>query len=341
MQRDVKWRHDQTRLLMARVTQRLAGARAQLARGKAYLSVPVLAFVFVIVFEACATQPFARLTTASFPFATDTLRTEQVSDGVTHHFIYSPAGPWAVHVLDVNLARCNTAVAVKGAAGAEGRALTSELLRDLARRRTVVGGVNGDFFLFTPPGVPTGALVSDGRVITPPSKSPVFAIDSAGVPHIATFTLRGGAPLAIGDPALAHASLAPFHPIEAVGGKPLLVRDSVMVANIDSAGGVAFSTTRHPRTAVGITNNRKRLLLVVVDGRQKPYSDGMTLRELAALMLALGARDALNLDGGGSTTMVYADSLHMLRVANHPSDPAGERPVGDALAIVHGCTSKR
>ena len=81
------------------------------------------------------------------------------------------------------------------------------------------------------------------------------------------------------------------------------------------------------------------MILVVVDGRQKPYSDGMTLRELANLMLALGARDALNLDGGGSSTMVYADpdSGGKLRVANRPSDKEGERAIGDALAIVRGC----
>lgn len=308
-----------------------------IARCNIHSAVPLLA----LLLGACAPRSFARLTASSFAFATDTVRTQRVSDGVAHHFVYSPAGPWAIHVLDVDLARCNTAVAVKGAPGAEGRAPTSDLLRDLARTRDVVGGVNADFFLFTPPGVPTGALVSGGRVITPPSASPVFAMDSAGVPHIATFTLRSGDKLAVGDPALARASFAPFHPREAVGGRPLMARDSIMVANIDSAGGVAFSTTRHPRTAIGIANNRTRLFLVVVDGRQKPYSDGMTLRELASLMLALGARDALNLDGGGSTTMVYADSARGMRVANHPSDPAGERPVGDALTIVRGCKLTR
>ena len=50
-------------------------------------------------------------------------------------------------------------------------------------------------------------------------------------------------------------------------------------------------------------------MLVVVDGRRRGYSDGMTLRELADLMRGLGARDAINLDGGGSTTLVYADPI--------------------------------
>jgi exopolysaccharide biosynthesis protein len=63
----------------------------------------------------------------------------------------------------------------------------------------------------------------------------------------------------------------------------------------------------------------------------------MTLRETAELMRALGAVDALNLDGGGSTTMVVANASGLPSVVNRPSDAAGERPVGNALAIVKGC----
>ncbi len=84
---------------------------------------------------------------------------------------------------------------------------------------------------------------------------------------------------------------------------------------------------RAPRTAAGITEDG-RLLLVTVNGRQPGLSTGMTLEELAGLMLELGARDAVNLDGGGSTTMVIRG-----RVFNFPSDGA-ERPVTGALVIV-------
>src|SRR4051812_26554475 len=76
-----------------------------------------------------------------FPFATDTVRTETVAPGVTHRFVYSKAGPWGIHVLDVDLAHCNSAGAVKGASVAAGRTLTSKLLADLSATRTVVGGV--------------------------------------------------------------------------------------------------------------------------------------------------------------------------------------------------------
>ena len=294
---------------------------------------------FAVVLAGCARPPFAPLAPAAFPFAVDSLRTQQVSDGVLHHFIYSRAGPWAIHVLDVRLDRCYSAVAVKGAPGAVGRAKTSDLMRGLARTRDVIGGVNADFFLFTPPGVPTGAHVSAGRVTTPPSDRPVFAIDSTGAPHIMVLSMRDSVMFAVDDPALARLSLRPFHPLEAVGGRPVLTRDSAITVAVETEGQASFATSRHPRTAVGIANDGHRLVLAVVDGRQKPYSDGMTLRELATFMLALGARDALNLDGGGSTALVYADpdSARALRLANHPSDPTGERAVGNALAIVRGC----
>ena len=298
--------------------------------------------VVAALLAACARAPEPPLAPSALPFTVDTLRTRALRDGVRHHFIYSRSGPWAIQVLDVRLDRCYSAISVKGAPGAIGRATVSELLRTLVTLRDVVGGVNADFFLFTPPGVPTGAHVSGGRVVTPPVNRPVFAIDSAGLPHIVTLSVRGGGTFTVDDTALAHASLLPFHPIEAVGGRPVIARDSVISGDVDTFSQAGGANMRHPRTAVGIATGGRRLLLVAVDGRQAPYSDGMTLRELATLMLALGAREALNLDGGGSTALVVAerDSARGLRVANHPSDAAGERPVGNALAIVQGCRAR-
>jgi exopolysaccharide biosynthesis protein len=62
---------------------------------------------------------------------------------------------------------------------------------------------------------------------------------------------------------------------------------------------------RHPRTAAGVTTDGRTLILVVVDGRQPDHSIGVTLPELADIMIGLGAGDAVNLDGGGSSTFVY------------------------------------
>lgn len=146
------------------------------------------------------------------------------------------------------------------------------------------------------------------------------------------------AALRVGDTIRVRMALAPFHPHDAVGGRPWLARAGLVNPAVDSGGPASFSVGRNPRTAAGIANNGRRLILAVVDGRQMPYSDGMSLRELSTLMLALGARDVINLDGGGSSTMVVSDpAAGALRIANRPSDKEGERAVGDALAIVRRC----
>ena len=91
-----------------------------------------------------------------------------------------------------------------------------------------------------------------------------------------------------------------------------------------------FVAARNPRTLAGVTATGA-LLLVTVDGRRPGWSAGMSLADAARLMKSLGARDALNLDGGGSSTMVYGG-----RVVNRPSDRVGERPVGDGVFVGGG-----
>jgi hypothetical protein len=104
--------------------------------------------------------------------------------------------------------------------------------------------------------------------------------------------------------------------LESIGGSPVLLRDGRPVFQ-DAAA--SFVRGRHPRTLVGRTPSGEALL-VTVDGRQPGYSDGMSLAEAAQLMTQLGAVDAINLDGGGSTTFVERGA-----VANRPSDRAVRR----------------
>ena len=85
--------------------------------------------------------------------------------------------------------------------------------------------------------------------------------------------------------------------------------------------------TRHPRTLIG-RDRQGFIWLAAVDGRQPGYSIGMTFSDLQRLCDRLELRDALNLDGGGSTTMVVQG-----RIVNRPSDPGGARPVSDALLV--------
>jgi hypothetical protein len=102
----------------------------------------------------------------------------------------------------------------------------------------------------------------------------------------------------------------------ALDGHPMLVRDGRVVVPPHGP----LSLYRHPRTGVGLTRYGSALF-VTVDGRRASAA-GMTLREFAIFLRALGAIWAVNLDGGASTTMVVRG-----KVTNSPSDPFGERPV--------------
>ena len=74
--------------------------------------------LILVACAACARPAFAPLAPAAFPFAVDSVHTDLVRPGVAHRTIWSPAGPWVIHALDVRLDQCWTAVAVKGAPGA-------------------------------------------------------------------------------------------------------------------------------------------------------------------------------------------------------------------------------
>jgi Phosphodiester glycosidase len=90
----------------------------------------------------------------------------------------------------------------------------------------------------------------------------------------------------------------------------------------------SFVASRQPRTMAGVRRDGS-LLLVTVDGRRPGWSAGVTLAEGARVMRSLGARDALNLDGGGSTAMAVRG-----RTVSTPSDPSGERPVSNAIVVL-------
>lgn len=116
-----------------------------------------------------------------------------------------------------------------------------------------------------------------------------------------------------------------------VGGGPILVKgDSSMVTyneEIFWGSGVGLSNS-DPRTAAGYTNDGKAILMVI-DGRQGSVSVGVSLTELAEIMISLGATEAINLDGGGSSQMVVGDSL-----INRPSGSTLQRSVATFLAVV-------
>lgn len=113
---------------------------------------------------------------------------------------------------------------------------------------------------------------------------------------------------------------------------PVLIDDGREVV-YDDAGEPGFYKRRHPRTAIGCTS-RGDIIMVVVDGRFKNDAEGVSIAELSAICRWLGMTEAINLDGGGSSTMWYGG-----RVVNHPCDNKkydheGARSVSSTLVVL-------
>lgn len=112
----------------------------------------------------------------------------------------------------------------------------------------------------------------------------------------------------------------------AIGGGPYLIREGRIYID-NQKFSRSFLWTKSPRTAVGYTK-KGTLVLVTIDGRRKGFSEGATITEIAKIMKELGCYNAMNLDGGTSTQMVYKG-----RLVNYPAVKGGSR-VTNALMII-------
>jgi len=121
----------------------------------------------------------------------------------------------------------------------------------------------------------------------------------------------------------------PGNVFNAISGDRMLVEQGKVVDGLDDS-------ELDPRTAVGLNKNGRFLILIVVDGRQPFYSDGVTFTKLAELLIAQGANIAMSLDGGGSSTLVMEGKNGEPLIMNSPIDnyiPGRERPVANHLGI--------
>jgi uncharacterized protein YigE (DUF2233 family) len=183
---------------------------------------------------------------------------------------------------------------------------------DFAKRNKAIAAINGDYFddKFQPIGLVVGPCGQwEGTKDT--SREAVVAIGD--------------------DRAVIQRQSEVMDPPEdwvdtAVSGWPALIVKCQPIAKLPGSDG--FTRSPHPRTAVGITKDRKTMFFVVADGRRTGVP-GLTLAQLAAFMAdQLHACAAVNLDGGGSSAMWVSS-----RIVNRPADGV-ERPVGDHLAVV-------
>lgn len=165
----------------------------------------------------------------------------------------------------------------------------------------VVAAVNGDFFSTRGGYMPSAVSVKNGNILRENNSfRPFCAITKDG-----QYIISDGRQKAVDLNTLQMAT----------GGSHVLIKNGILY---DVFQNDDFSNISHPRTLSGIREDQT-ILLVVIDGRQKAHSNGATLFQCGQLMLSLGATDAINHDGGGSSTMVlYSDNEY--QVVNSPSD---------------------
>ncbi len=120
---------------------------------------------------------------------------------------------------------------------------------------------------------------------------------------------------------------------QAIAGKQMIVKQGKR--NTKNLTG-SYATSAQPRSAIALNKEQNKVWFVVVDGRQKNYSEGINLNELANLLLDIGAYNAINLDGGGSSTLVTQQASGKALLLNapfHTKIPMHERPVANHLGV--------
>ncbi|AEF95403.1 copper amine oxidase-like domain-containing protein [Desulfotomaculum nigrificans CO-1-SRB] len=187
-----------------------------------------------------------------------------------------------------------------------------EVLSSMAGRTGAIAAINGGFF-DTKTGMPDGSLIIDGKQVTTSN----ILRTSLG------FNYAGGVQMGYFP-----GNMTGWENIRhLLSGGPLLVKDGLPVDQAVQEGLWGSVLKPAGRTAVGVTADGK-VLLVEVDGRQKGYSEGLTLEELSYLMIDLGAVQAMALDGGGSSEMVVNG-----KIVNRPSD-GKERAISNGLVVL-------
>lgn len=166
----------------------------------------------------------------------------------------------------------------------------------------VIAATNADFFDMHDTCMPSGIVVKNGVIVAnADSDRPFFGIKKNGMPVITTQYEAPG----IADELYS-----------AVCGREIIMKDGKPA---DLALVEPFGTTRHPRTCVGIKPDNTFIILVV-DGRIPDYSNGASLTDLYLVLKELGAVEAINVDGGGSSTMIIKKDDGSFEMINHPAD---------------------
>ncbi|NKJ20211.1 phosphodiester glycosidase family protein [Dyella sp. SG609] len=249
------------------------------------------------------------------------------------HMARNAPRPMMVHVLEIDLTTPGLSFVTTPGVPDGASEFVAEKTSSFARREQLTAAINATYFL----PFDGGHLLDKPYV--PAAGQPV-TVDGVS---IARGHLDSG--YASGDPRSngslciqgRHVAITlhacPAGTTEAVGAGPVLMLGGKTQALEPKRRDYYLQT--EPRTAIGLDKARRRMWWVVVDGRQAGYSEGMTLPELTALLRELGADAAMNMDGGGSSTMVLRRGGEPAVVNSpiHTGVPGRERPVGNHLGL--------
>jgi hypothetical protein len=232
----------------------------------------------------------------------------------------------SMHLVEIDLRTPGLRFKVTGPNGERPGDTTRETTRSFVARTGAQIGINASFFVYDKTEMDTDIIAlaaSDGDVYSPAEGGKRQRYN-----QILNLTKDSCAQIVEADPEDPNGfqTTAAAELYNAVSGDVRLLRDGEIAA---PEGG-----DLHPRTAVGLTA-RNTLLLFVCDGRNQEHSQGLSQREVAEYLKEYGAVDAIALDGGGSSTLVFADPE--LRVVNVPVGvmnlPNTERAVGNNIAV--------
>ncbi len=235
------------------------------------------------------------------------------------HYLNTAGKPMAVYILQVNLKKKYNLGIETSTPFNKDTFARQTMMKQMEYENTpehrVVAGVNAGFFNMKT-GTPVEVEIKEGRIL----KDTIL-------PHRAFIGVLKNGKVIIGEARLYAKKKNKL--MEATGGSNILVKKGRVVPQKHNS----FSLTRHPRTAVGIIN-RHKVVFVVVDGRQPDYANGMPLSELAHLMKLLGSKTALNLDGGGSSTLISLDEKTGQWINRNKPSGKQERPVANGWIVV-------
>lgn len=246
-----------------------------------------------------------------------------VADGISYSQRAWPGTvPMQVAIVEIDLKTQGLSFAISGGSASDTSEYRSKTTSTFLRESGAVVAINGGYFgpVVASEGLGQDALgfaKANGRMV-----SPAATPENAGVAKaVVCFDRKQVQILA--------ALACPERFANGLAAGPLLVQAGTL--KVDPK-----NTTRHPRSALGVNAAGDRLWLVTIDGRQTGYSEGASLAETALIMQALGAATAINLDGGGSTALVYRDPVRGPRVLNRPIQggiPGTERPVATHIGV--------